>query len=97
MVVSANPALGVKEDLVFDPLDREMANKYFYMPAYDKAIELLHTATPQKPDVSFEYPRADGNTLKVYRVRMKCIYSDDRQTIINIIGKINKDVKEISQ
>lgn len=97
MVISANPELGVNEDIVFDPLDREQANKHFYMPAYDKAVELLHMATPQKPDVEFEYPRAEGDMLKVYRVCMRCIYSDDRATLVNIIGKINKNVRGINQ
>lgn len=97
IVIKANPELGVKADVVFNPLDREQASKHFYMPVYDKAVELLHSATPQKPDVSFEYPRAEDNKLVVYKVRMKCIFSEDRASIISVIGKINKIVREISQ
>ncbi|MDE6690814.1 MAG: hypothetical protein K2K04_02480, partial [Clostridia bacterium] len=97
IVIKANPELGVNADIVFNPLDREQASKHFYMPVYDRAVELLHSATPQKPEVSFEYPRAEADKLKIYRVRMKCIYSDDRASIINVIGKINKIVREISQ
>ncbi|MDE7083689.1 MAG: HD domain-containing protein, partial [Clostridia bacterium] len=97
MVISANPDLGVNEDIVFDPMDREQASKHFYMPAYDKAVELLHMATPQKPDVEFEYPRAEGDMLKVYRVCMRCIYTDDRATLVNVIGKINKNVRGVNQ
>lgn len=97
MVINANPELGIKEDVVFDPLDREEASKYFYMPAYDKAMEKLHTATPQKPELYFEYPRAEDDKLVVYKVRMLCIYSEDRESMINIIGKLNKSVREISQ
>lgn len=97
IVIKANPDLGVNADIVFNPLDREQASKHFYMPVYDKAVELLHSATPHKPDVSFEYPRAEDNKLVVYKVRMKCIFSDDRASIISVIGKINKIVREISQ
>lgn len=97
LVINANPDLGVNEDIVFDPLDREKASKYFYMPAYDKAVELLHTASPQSPDVAFEYPRAEGELLKVYKVFMRCIYSDDRASLINVIGKIIKSVRGVSQ
>ncbi|MDE6373918.1 MAG: response regulator, partial [Clostridia bacterium] len=95
MVISANPALGVNEDIVFNPLDRERASKYFYMPVYEKALELLHSATPNKPEVSFEYPRADEDKLITYKVRMLCIYGEDRANMINVIGKINKEEREI--
>lgn len=95
MVLNANPDLGIKEDIVFDPLDREQANKHFYMPAYDKAVEILHSATPQKPEVYFEYPRAEDNKLIIYKVHMVCIYDAGREHVIHIVGKINKTVREI--
>ncbi|MDE7086978.1 MAG: response regulator, partial [Clostridia bacterium] len=56
IVVSANPALGIENDLVFDPFDREQVSKYFYKPAYDMAMEKLHAATAQNPEIYFEYP-----------------------------------------
>ncbi len=90
MVLHANPELGIMSDVVFDPLDREQASKHFYMPAYDKAIECLHKATPLKPEVSFEYPRAEDDRLIMYKVDMLCIYSEDRAKLINVTGKINK-------
>lgn len=97
MVLNANPAYGIHEDVVLDPLDREQASKYFYMPAYDKALECLHAATPALPEAYFEYPRAEENKLILYKVKMLCIYSEDRSTLVNVIGKINKDVKEINK
>ena len=96
IVVSACPELGIDKDIVFDPFDREQVSKYFYMPAYDMAIEKLHTATYQKPEIYFEYPRAEDDKLTTYKIRMLCIYSEDSSKIINVIGKINKIVKEIN-
>ena len=90
MVISANAEWGLKEDAVLDSLDREQASKYFYMPAYEKALECLHSASPQKPEVEFEYPRAEKDKLITYKVRMLCIYGEDRISCVNVIGKINK-------
>lgn len=95
IVIKSNPELGVNSDIVFNPLDREQASKFFYMPVYDKAVELLYAASPQKSEITFEYPRAEDDKLVVYKVRMKCIYSEDRASIISVIGKINKSVREI--
>lgn len=97
MVIRANPDLGVKADIVFDPLDREEASKHFYMPVYDRTMELLRSVSPQNSEISFEYPRAEDDKLVVYKVRVKCIYGEDRESVINVIGKINKIVREISQ
>ncbi len=96
IVISANPEKGIKTDLVFDPLDREQASKHFYMPAYERALELLRTATPQFPEVYFEYPLAEKDKLVTYKVRMLCIYGDDRANCINVIGKINKTEKGLN-
>lgn len=95
MIISANPSLGIEEDIVFDPLDREQASKYFYMPAYDKAVEYLHAATPDNAEIKFEYKRADEGKLTVYNVHMLCVYGDDSANCLSVIGKINKTEREI--
>ena len=95
MVIKANEALGIKEDIALNPLDREQASKYFYMPAFEKAIEVLRRATPVNPEASFDYPRADGDRLITYKVRMLCIYGEDRVNCVSVIGKIITEEREI--
>ena len=97
MVLGANAAFGIKEDAVINPLDREQASRYFYMPAYDRAVELLHSATPTRPEVHFEYPRAEEDRFITYVVDMLCIYSEETSSLVSVIGKINCVVKEINK
>ena len=93
MVISANPELGFDKDVVFDPLDREQASKYFYMPAFDTAVECMRAASPSNPEVAFEFPRVTEEGTKVYKVDMLCIYSEDGDSLLNVIGKITKTLK----
>lgn len=95
MVISANPDRGVAEDVVLDPLDREQASKYFYMPAYDKAMEYLDTLTPDNPEVTFEYKRAEEDKLTVYKIQLLGVYNEDRSNLINVIGKLSTSTREI--
>lgn len=95
MVISANPDRGIAEDVVLDPLDREQASKYFYMPAYDKAMEYLDTLTPDNPEVTFEYKRAEEDKLTVYKIQMLGVYNEDRSNLINVIGKLSTSSREI--
>ncbi|MDE6557744.1 MAG: response regulator [Clostridia bacterium] len=96
MVISANPDLGIAENVVLNPLDREQASKYFYLPVLDKALEYLNTLNPAEPEVSFEYKMADGDKLTLYKINMLAVYDDSRTNCLNVIGKITKTEREIS-
>ncbi|MDE7401180.1 MAG: hypothetical protein K2N17_03915, partial [Clostridia bacterium] len=74
---------------------REQVSKYFYMPAYDKTMEYLETLTPDNPEVSFEYKRADGDLLTVYKIQLLGVYNDDRSSLKNVIGKLSTTTREI--
>lgn len=89
VIVYANPKLGVKKDIVFDSNDREQASKYFYMPAFDRAQELLHNSTAENPEVVFDYERDMGDSVIVYTVHMLSIFSQDKKSRLAVVGKIN--------
>ncbi len=93
VVVFGNPKLGVPKDIVFDPTDREQVSKYLFMPAFDKAQELLNTATPETPETVFEFERDMGTATKVYNIRMLSIFSADKKSCLAVVGKITKRIK----
>lgn len=93
LIINANPRFGIGEDVVFDPTDREKASKYFYMPAYERACELIRTATPADPKLFFETERDTGDGITCYSVNMLCIYSEDGK-LEQVAGKINVGVRE---
>lgn len=87
MLVHANPSLGLEQDLVFNPFDREEASKYVYMPAYDIALEYLHSVKPSAPEIYFECENKEKPGV-IYQVNMLCVYADDGETCQSITGKI---------
>ena len=94
IVMFANPKLGIEEDVVFDPTDREQVSKHFFMPVFDKAQELLRTATYENPETVFEFERDMGDSVKVYSVHMLSIFSADKKSCLSVVGKIKKVFKK---